>query len=70
MDIHLAYASWGFTDFHNRDAEEFVEFMHQMAFTHKVMYVEENGYVFITESKDHQTNIDADLITSMLNAYK
>jgi hypothetical protein len=50
--------------------DEFVEFMHQMSFTHRVMYVEENGFVFITESKDHQTNIDADLITAMLNAYK
>ena len=27
-------------------------------------------YVFITESKDNQTNIDADLIAAMLNAYK
>ena len=60
----------GFTDFHDRDIDEFVEFMHQMSFTHKVMYVEENGYVFITESNDGQTNIDADLITAMLNAYK
>jgi len=61
---------FGFTDYHDRDIDEFVEFMHQMSFTHKVMYVEENGYVFITESNDGQTNIDADLITAMLNAYK
>ena len=60
----------GFTDFHNRDIDEFVEFMHQMSFTHKVMYVEESGYVFITESNDGQTNIDADLIDAMLNAYR
>ncbi len=61
---------FGFTDYYGKDIDEFVEFMHQMSFTHKVMYVEENGYVFITESKDHQTNIDADLITAMLNAYR
>ena len=61
---------FGFTDYHERDVDEFLEFMHQMSLTHKVMYVEENGYVFITESKDHQTNIDADLIDAMLNAYK
>ena len=61
---------FGFTDYHERDVDEFLEFMYQMSFTHKVMYVEENGYVFITESKDHQTNIDADLIDAMLNAYK
>lgn len=60
---------FGFTDYHNRDMDEFLEFMHQMSFTHKVMYVEENGYVFITESNDGQTNIDADLIDAMLNAY-
>ena len=61
---------FGFTDWCDKNEDEFVEFMHQMSFTHKVMYVEDNGYVFITESKDHQTNIDADLITAMLNAYK
>ena len=59
----------GFTDYHDRDRDEFVDFMYSISFTHKVMYVEENGYVFITESKDHQTNIDADLISAMLNAY-
>ena len=61
---------FGFTDYHDRDIDEFVEFMHHMSFTHKVMYVEENGYVFITESDDGQTNIDADLIERMLNAYR
>lgn len=61
---------FGFTDSYDKDMDEFVEFMHQMSFTHTVMYVEDNGYVFITESKDHQTNIDADLIEAMLNAYK
>ena len=59
----------GFTDYHDRDIDEFVEFMHHMSLTHKVMYVEENGYVFITESNDGQTNIDADMIDAMLNAY-
>ena len=51
-------------------SDEFVEFMFDVSLTHKVMYVEANGYVFITESEDHQTNIDADLIAAMLNAYK
>ena len=61
---------FGFTDYNDMDIGDFVEFMYQMSFTHKVMYVEDNGRVFITESKDHQTNIDADLIEAMLNAYK
>jgi hypothetical protein len=61
---------FGFTDYCDRGVDEFLEFMHQMSFTHKVMFVEENGAVFITESKDHQTNIDSDLLEAMLNAYK
>ena len=61
---------FGFTDYYDKDTEEFVEFMFDVSLTHKVMYVEANGYVFITESEDHQTNIDADLIAAMLNAYK
>lgn len=61
---------FGFTDYYDRDTDEFVEFMFDVSLTHKVMYVEDNGYVFITESEDHQTNIDADLISAMLNAYK
>ena len=61
---------FGFTDYYDKDIDEFVEFMFDVSLTHKVMYVEDNGYVFITESEDHQTNIDADLIAAMLNAYK
>ena len=61
---------FGFTDYYDRNIDEFVEFMFDVSLTHKVMYVEDNGYVFITESEDHQTNIDADLIAAMLNAYK
>lgn len=61
---------FGFTDYYDRDTDEFVEFMFDVSLTHKVMYVEANGYIFITESEDHQTNIDADLIAAMLNAYK
>ena len=60
---------FGFTDYYDKDIDEFVEFMFDVSLTHKVMYVEANGYVFITESEDHQTNIDADLIAAMLNAY-
>ena len=66
----FSFRVFGFTDYNDMDMDEFVEFMYSISFTHKVMYVEENGKVFITESKDHQTNIDADLIEAMLNAYK
>ena len=59
----------GFTDYNDRSEEEFLEFMFDVSLTHKVMFVDESGYIFITKSDDGQTNIDADLIESMLNAY-
>ncbi len=59
----------GFTDYNERDMEEFLEFMFDMSLTHKVMFVDKDGRIFITESDDGQTNIDADLIEDMLNAY-
>ena len=60
----------GFTDWNNRDKEEFLEFMFDVSLTHKVMFVDEYGGIFITKSDDGQTNIDADLIEEMLNAYR
>ena len=49
----------GFTDYNDRDKEEFLEFMFDVSLTHKVMFVEDTGSVFVTESSDGQTNIDA-----------
>ncbi len=59
----------GFTDYNERDKEEFLEFMFDVSLTHKVMFVDKDGRIFITESDDGQTNIDADLMEDMLNAY-
>lgn len=59
----------GFTDFNDRDKEEFIEFIFNVSLTHKVMFVDKDGRIFITKSDDGQTNIDADLIEDMLNAY-
>ena len=59
----------GFTDWHDRDKEDFLEFMFDVSLTHKVMFVNKYGGIFITESDNGQTNIDADLIEDMLNAY-
>ena len=64
-----SFRSVGFTDWCCRSKDEFIEFMADVSLTHKVMFVEDNGCVFITESDDGQTNIDADLIDAMLNAY-
>ena len=60
----------GFTDWNDRDKEEFLEFMFDVSLTHKVMFVDKEGHIFITESANGQTNIDANLIEGMLNAYK
>ena len=64
-----SFRAVGFTDWCCRSKDEFIEFMANVSLTHKVMFVENNGGVFITESDDGQTNIDADLIDAMLNAY-
>lgn len=67
---HPHYARMvGFTDWNVRSMEEFLEFMFDVSLTHKVMFVDKSGYIFITKSDDGQTNIDADLIDVMLNAY-
>ena len=58
-----------FTDYNDKDMEEFLEFMFDVSLTHKVMFVDKDGRIFITKSDDGQTNIDADLIDVMLNAY-
>lgn len=60
----------GFTDYHDRDKEEFLEFMFDVSLTHKVMFVDKDGHIFITESANGQTNIDVNLIEGMLNAYR
>lgn len=59
----------GFTDWKDRDKEDFLEFMFDVSLTHKVMFVDKMGSIFITKSDDGQTNIGADLIDVMLNAY-
>jgi len=68
--IPHSFCPVGFTDWCCRSKDEFIEFMAEVSLTHKVMFVEGNGHVFITESDDGQTNIDADLIEGMLNAYR
>jgi hypothetical protein len=60
----------GFTDHNYKSEEDFQEFMFDVSLTHKVMFVDKYGGIFITESENGQTNIDADLIEGMLNAYR
>ena len=49
------------------DREKFMEFMAGLSLTHKLMFVDNIGSVFVTESNDGQTNIDADLIDAMVS---
>ena len=50
--------------------EALVEFMAAASLTHRVMFVEDSGAIFITESEDGKTNIDADLIEEFARALR
>ena len=63
------YRSVRFTERNDRSKNEFVEFMFDVSLTHKVMFVDKYRTIFITESENGQTNIDANLIERMLTAY-
>ena len=64
------YRSVRFTERNDRSKNEFVEFMFDVSLTHKVMFVDKYRTIFITESENGQTNIDANLIEGMLSAYR
>jgi hypothetical protein len=56
-------------------SDELVVKLSELSITHEIVDVakmDNNGHlaVMVRESPDHQTNIDADLIDAMLNAYK
>ena len=63
------YRGVRFTERNDRSKNEFVEFMFDVSLTHKVMFVDKYKIIFITESENGQTNIDANLIEGMLTAY-
>ena len=50
--------------------DDFVGFMAAVSITHRVMFVEKDGAIFITESEDGNTNIDADLIEEFARALR
>ena len=64
------YRGVRFTERNDRSKNEFVEFMFDVSLTHKVMFVDKYKIIFITESENGQTNIDANLIEGMLSAYR
>ena len=50
------------------EKEKFMEFMAGLSLTHKLMFLDNYGNIFVTESNDGQTNIDADMIDMMVSS--
>jgi len=57
-----------FTSIDRDTKDKFIEFLARISLTHRLMFVEIDGGVFVTESEDGQTNIDADLIELLANS--
>lgn len=47
--------------------DELCDFLAGVSLTHRVMFVEKSGTIFITESTNGKTNIDADLIEAFVS---
>ena len=62
------FQTMNFSTIDLEDKEKFMEFMAGLSLTHKLMFVDNNGSVFVTESNDGQTNIDADMIDMMVSS--
>ena len=41
----------------------------EFSLTHRMMYFTDDGRIFVTESNDHQTNIDAELLDTISRNY-
>lgn len=56
-------------DFIERDkmVESAVTALANFSLTHRLMFATYTGKIYITESEDHQTNIDAELLDYILN---
>lgn len=57
-----------FTNIDRDIKDKFIEFLARISLTHRLMFVESDGGVFVTESEDGQTNIDAELIELLANS--
>lgn len=56
-----------FDNMEERYKPDFVEFMADLSLTHRILFLDKDGGVFVTKSEDGTTNIDADLIEAMAN---
>lgn len=57
-----------FTNIDRITKEQFIEFLAKISLTHRLMFVESDGGIFVTESENGQTNIDAELIETLAEA--
>lgn len=57
-----------FTNIDLNTKEQFIEFLAKISLTHRLMFVESDGGIFVSESEDGQTNIDAELIETLAEA--
>lgn len=51
------------------EREDFIGYLAGISLTHRIMFVR-HGYIFVTESLDHQTNINDIVIEEFLKLYK
>ena len=55
--------------FAGADCDKFIDYLAGISLTHRIMFVK-NGYIYVTESLDHQTNINDIVIEEFLKLYK
>ena len=56
------------TCFYSNEVDDLVARMAELSLTHRVMHVTGSS-IYVTESEDHQTNIDADLIDAITRVF-
>ena len=51
------------------DIESVIEFMSEKSLTHNILFLSHHA-IYISRSKDHQTNIDADILHKLMEVYR
>lgn len=56
-----------FYDYYDRDVlvDKLMCRLAELSLTHRIMFTEDNGSIYVTESKDHTTNIDTDVLEAI-----
>ena len=56
------------TCFYSNEVDDLVARMAELSLTHRVLHVTGSS-IYVTESEDHQTNIDADLVDAITRVF-